>query len=270
MLTGGACAQNLHWNVAAGMAGPRRSRHARPTPDLGLEACVASQGTEDFEQVRSALAASEVLRHISPEAGATLARRGAPVALSAGALLAQEGDPGDAVFVVLDGEVEVRSTTVGGREIRLTALGRGSVVGEMAVLDGGPRSADLIATRRTRLWRIPRAALLEVLESEPKAAVALVAELSRRLRATNADLEARSALDLGGRLARLLLAEQNTRGLIALTQTEMARRVGVSREKVNRKLRDWMLEGWVEKTPSGVRVLSADRLQGVVRERLSG
>ncbi|MCR5878529.1 Crp/Fnr family transcriptional regulator [Phenylobacterium sp. J367] len=231
---------------------------------------MTSPGADDFEQVRSALAASEVLKHISPAAATTLARRGAPVALTAGVLLAQEGDPGDAVFVVLDGEVEIRSTTIGGREIRLTALGRGSVVGEMAVLDGGPRSADMVATRKTRLWRIPRAALMDVLESEPKACVALVAELSRRLRATNADLEARSALDLGGRLARLLLAEQNARGLIALTQTEMARRVGVSREKVNRKLRDWMNEGWVERTASGVRVLVADRLQGVVKERLSG
>lgn len=231
---------------------------------------MAAQGSDDFDQVRSALAASEVLRHISPEAATTLARRGGPVALAAGGLLAQEGDAGDAVFVVLEGEIEVRSTTTGGRELRLTALGRGSVVGEMAVLDGGPRSADMVATRKTRLWRIPRQALMDVLESDPKAAIALIAELSRRIRATNAALEARSALDLGGRLARLLLAEQSTRGLIALTQTEMARRVGVSREKVNRKLRDWMVEGWVEKTPSGIRVLAADRLQGVVRERLSG
>ncbi len=231
---------------------------------------MATHVVDEFEQVRGALAASEVLKHISAEAAATLARRGGAVALAAGATLAHEGDPGDAVFVVLDGEVEIRSTTAGGREIRLTALGRGAVVGEMAVLDGGPRSADMVATRKTRLWRIPRAALLEVLEAEPKAAVALVAELSRRLRATNADLEARTTLDLGGRLARLLLAEQSARGLIALTQTEMARRVGVSREKVNRKLRDWMNEGWVERTPSGVRVLSTERLQGVVKERPSG
>jgi CRP-like cAMP-binding protein len=260
-----------HWTTApAGMARRAGTSHAGASRAGGAETGVTAQATEDFDQVRSALGASEVLKHISPAAAATLAKRGAPVQLTAGVMLAQEGDPGDAVFVVLDGEVEIRSTTVGGREIRLTALGRGAVVGEMAVLDGGPRSADMVATRKTRLWRIPRAALMEVLESEPKACVALVAELSRRLRATNADLEARSALDLGGRLARLLLAEASTRGLIALTQTEMARRVGVSREKVNRKLRDWMREGWVERTPSGVRVLSADRLQGVVKERLSG
>ena len=76
-----------------------------------------------------------------------------------------------------------------------------------------------------------------------------------------------ATLDLGGRLARLLLAEQNTRGVISLTQTEMARRVGVSREKVNRKLSDWMREGWVEKTRAGVRVILTDRLNAVMQDR---
>ncbi|WP_374472296.1 Crp/Fnr family transcriptional regulator [Phenylobacterium sp.] len=262
---GRKAASGTSFDVAVARGSGHAGRQTR-----GREVGLIPQVADDFDQVRAALAQNEVLKHISAAAAVGLARRGAPVALAPGVLLAQEGDPGDAVFVVLDGEVEIRSTTAGGREIRLTAFGRGSVVGEMAVLDGGPRSADMVATRKTRLWRIPRAALLEVLEAEPKAAVALVAELSRRLRATNADLEARTALDLGGRLARLLLAEQSARGLIALTQTEMARRVGVSREKVNRKLRDWMNEGWVEKTPSGVRLLSPERLQGVVKERLAG
>jgi CRP-like cAMP-binding protein len=226
--------------------------------------------SDQSAQVIAALASSEVLHWLSAGACQGLARRGAPIDLSTGQLLAQAGDAGDAIFVVLEGEVEVRTTSLGGKELRLAVLGKGAVAGEMAVLDGGARSADMVATRRTRVWRIPRAALLEVLEAEPKVAVALIAELSRRLRAVNANLEARNALDLGGRLARLLLAEQNTRGVIPLTQTEMARRVGVSREKVNRKLGEWMREGWVEKTRAGVRVVSADRLKGVVQERLAG
>jgi CRP-like cAMP-binding protein len=226
--------------------------------------------SDQSAQVIAALASSEVLHSLSAGACQGLARRGAPIDLSTGQLLAQAGDAGDAIFVVLEGEVEVRTTSLGGKELRLAVLGKGAVAGEMAVLDGGARSADMVATRRTRVWRIPRAALLEVLEAEPKVAVALIAELSRRLRAVNANLEARNALDLGGRLARLLLAEQNTRGVIPLTQTEMARRVGVSREKVNRKLGEWMREGWVEKSRAGVRVVSPDRLKGVVQERLAG
>jgi len=126
-----------------------------------------------------------------------------------------QGDPGDAVFVILDGEIEVRTSSPGGRDLRLVALRRGEIAGEMAALDGGLRSADMVAARRTRLWRIPRAALIEALESEPKAAVALLAEMSARLRRTNAALEARATLDLGGRLAQLLIGEQNPRALIS-------------------------------------------------------
>jgi CRP-like cAMP-binding protein len=157
----------------------------------------------------------------------------------------------------------VRTSSPGGRDLRLVALRRGEIAGEMAALDGGRRSADMVAARRTRLWRIPRAALIEALESEPRAAVALLAEMSARLRRTNAALEARATKDLGGRLAEMLIGEQNARAVVALTQSELARRLGASREKVNRKLHEWVLDGWVEVTPSGVRLLAAQRLRSL-------
>ncbi len=197
-----------------------------------------------------------------------LAASGGWVALEPGELLFLEGDPGDAVFVVVEGEVEVRNSTPGGRDIRLVAMGPGYLVGEMAALDGGPRSADIAATRRSRLWRIPRPALLSALETEPKAAVALVVELSARLRATDAAISDRTVLDLAGRLARLLLAEQSQSGLVVLTQTEIGRRLGLSREKINRKLHEWGREGWVEVAAAGVRVLAPDRLESLIVKRL--
>ena len=228
---------------------------------------MVSAASGSLEQVESALRASEVLRAFSDSACRALARAGSPVNLSTGGVLCRVGDPGDSVFVILDGEIEVRASSPGGRDVRLVALGRGAVVGEMAALDGGPRSADMIATRRCRLWRIPRGALIERLEAEPKAAVALLVELSGRLRKTNAALESRSTLGLGGRLAQLILAEQNAAGVIALTQSELARRLGASREKVNRKLRQWAVEGLVVITPAGVRLQAPDRLLGVVDEQ---
>jgi CRP/FNR family cyclic AMP-dependent transcriptional regulator len=232
---------------------------------------MASTTTSDpLSQVLTALQGSAVLRALSEDACLALARTGGPVDLAAGGLLCQAGDPGEAVFVILEGEIEIRRASPGGRETRLVSLARGDVAGEMAALDGGPRSADMVATRRTRLWRIPRSALIAALETEPKAAVALLIELSRRLRQTNAALEDRATLDLGGRLARLLVAEQNARGLIALTQSELARRVGASREKVNRKLKDWATEGWVEVTSAGVRVAAAERLTRLIDEQSNG
>lgn len=231
---------------------------------------MALLGKDPLDQVLAALRDSEVLGVLSADASATLAARGALVDLASGAYLCRIGDPGDAVYVILDGEIEVRTSTSGGRDLRLVALRRGEIVGEMAALDGGLRSADMAATRRTRLWRIPRSALMEALEAEPKAAVALLAEMSGRLRRTNAALEARATLDLGGRLAQLLVGEQNARGLIPLTQSELARRLGASREKVNRKLHDWVLDGSVEVTPSGVRLLAAHRLQGLADGSIKG
>ncbi|THD77907.1 MAG: Crp/Fnr family transcriptional regulator [Phenylobacterium sp.] len=223
---------------------------------------MATAPTSSIDQVLVALRTSEVLGRLSAEGAAALARAGSAVDLPAGRLLCQAGDPGDAVYVVLDGEIEVRTASRGGREVRFVALGKGALAGEMAVLDGGPRSADMAATRRSRLWRIPRAALLERLEAEPAAAVSLLVELVGRLRRTNAALEAQTTLDLGGRLARLLLAEQNARGLVALSQTELARRIGASREKVNRKLKEWSADGQVAVTTAGIRVLAPERLAG--------
>ncbi len=179
-------------------------------------------------------------------------------------MLCQAGDPGDAVYVVLEGEIEVLTHSRAGKPVRLSSLGGGAIAGEMAALDGGPRSADMVASRRCALWRVPRQALLDAFVAEPRAAVALIGELSGRLRAANAAFEASSVLDLGGRLARLLIAERGARDLVALTQTELARRLGASREKVNRKLHAWRVEGWVEITPAGVRLIRADALKGLV------
>jgi len=215
------------------------------------------------DPVVAALASSEVLHHLSAATAARLAAAGSPVSLATGALLCRAGDPGDAVFVVLEGQVEARVDSAAGREMRLGGLGPGQIVGEMAALDGGRRSADIVAATRSRLWRIPRAALIEALEAEPKIAVALIVELSHRLRAVNSALEAETLLDLGGRLARLLLAEQRGRGLVALTQTEMARRLAASREKVNRKLHEWARQGWVEIASVGVRLTDVERLRAL-------
>ncbi len=218
--------------------------------------------------VLTSLARSPVLAHFSQGGLERLAASGAWLALQPGEVLFQAGDPGDAVYVVVDGEVEVRNSKPDGRDVRLVALGPGALVGEMAALDGGPRSADVAATRRARLWRIARSAMLAALEAEPKAAVALVIELSARLRVADGAISDKTVLDLAGRLARLLLTEAGASGLVALTQTEIGRRLGFSREKVNRKIHEWVREGWVEVSPAGIRMLDPTRLEALIEHQL--
>jgi CRP/FNR family cyclic AMP-dependent transcriptional regulator len=217
--------------------------------------------------LESAMAGSPILSLLSSASRDRLAVAGSALALEPGRLLCQRGDPGDAIFVVLEGEIEIRVSSPEGREVRFASFGPGAVVGEMAVLDGGLRSTDMLSARRSRLWRIPREPLMEALRGDPGACVALVAELARRLRASNAELEATRVLSLGGRLAQLLLGGPAEKPLVSLTQTEIARRLGASREKVNRKLNAWARQGWVALGPSGVRLLDRAALAEEMLEK---
>jgi len=216
--------------------------------------------------VEAALAKAKLFQRLGVEPRRRLAQAGSVVSLEPRARLFSKGDEGDAMYVVLEGEVEVRIGSEGGRDVRIAALGAGSVIGEMAALDGGPRSADVDAVRRTKVLRIPRDAVVEAMRAEPDALIDLVAEMSRRLREADAAIEDAALLDLGGRLARLLLREAADGAVISLTQVEMARRIGASREKVNRKLHEWCEEGIITLGRSGVRIARRAGLESVIEE----
>jgi CRP-like cAMP-binding protein len=219
---------------------------------------------EENKTIQAALARAELLAPLSEDARKRLAASGHIVSVEPGALLFSKGDAGDGLYVLIEGEVEIRAGSEGGRDVRLAALKAPALLGEMAVLDGGERSADVVALRRAKLLRISRAAALAALESEPKALLALLAEMSRRLRAADAALEDAALLDLGGRLAQRLLEEAGSGAMVTLTQTELARRIGASREKVNRKLHEWNEEGFVELSRSGVKLKDKARLEALI------
>jgi CRP-like cAMP-binding protein len=218
-------------------------------------------------EIERGLDRSALFQVFSQDQRRRLAASGQVVTLASGALICQKGDPGDAAYLVLEGELEIRAVAPKGDMVRLAALGPGEIAGEMALLDGGERSADMVATRRTRLVKLSRAALLDSLLAEPRAAVALIEALSQRLRDTDEALEVSQLLDLGGRLGRLLLEEAGPQMLVPLTQSELAYRIGASREKVNRKLSQWARDGLVAMTKSGVRVLSVEGLRTPERYR---
>jgi CRP-like cAMP-binding protein len=208
----------------------------------------------------AALAASSVFAVLSEAARRRMASAGSVVRLDAEATLFERGDAGDAAYVVLDGELEAIASIEDGRSMRLATFGPGAIVGELAALDGEPRSASVRATRRAEILRIPRDAVLAALGADPAAALALMKILARRLRTADIALAVQAWGGLTEKLAGLLAAEAGASGLVAITQSEMARRLGVARENVNRRLRSWAEEGIVETTKAGVRVLRADRL----------
>lgn len=213
----------------------------------------------DPDHLSVALAKSPVFAALSQEGRERLASRSSAFSLSPGQVLCAAGDPADAAFMVLMGELEIALSQPGGGDVWLGRASPGDVVGDLALLDGGTRSAEIRARTKVRLLRLGRDAVLEALRAEPAAALKLLEQLARLLRDTNRQLESMASLDLKARLARLLL--QSPQGILRHSQGEIARIIGARRESVNRKLAAWRKAGLVEVTQAGVKVADADALR---------
>jgi CRP/FNR family cyclic AMP-dependent transcriptional regulator len=216
-------------------------------------------------KVSDALARNPVFAVLSPARRRALAESSSPVQLVRGTRLFQRGDPSDAAYAIISGEIEV---TVEGLAVWIARLGAGSVIGEMGVLDGSTRSADASATRKCELWRIAGDLVTDALISEPKAALALLGVLARRLRDTDALVERNSSMELGKRLARFLL-DESARGRIISDQSEIAHLVGASREAVNRKLSTWRKAKIVERNRTGLHVLDRPALTALCKRKVA-
>lgn len=177
-----------------------------------------------------------------------------------GQTLLLQGDPGDALIILLTGQVRVTMIASNGREITLDYADAGSVLGEIAVLDGGERTASVIAITSGSYLRLSRAAFEAVVERQGGMAWRLMKELARRLRQTNAMIESDRAFPSGPRLARylqrLMLADSAEGRLrLDLNQSELGHFAGMSREHINRQLSAWADCGVIELTHGRIRVL---------------
>jgi CRP-like cAMP-binding protein len=108
---------------------------------------------------------------------ASVARIVEEVDLAAGETLFREGDPGDCLYIVVEGELRVSS-----RDRTLVLLGPGKIVGELALLDPEPRSASVAASRDTLLFRIDKEPFDEVMADRPEIALGIIRSLARRIR----------------------------------------------------------------------------------------
>lgn len=190
-----------------------------------------------------------------------------------GELVFQQGDEGTALYVVRRGEVAIRLGSSDGREVTLSLMGRGQAFGELALLDGEARSADAVAREPSQLLVLQREDFLALLRERPLMAEALLAELSRTVRRVTATVQGAAFLGGRARLARALLELARTQGELQpggvllgprLTQTELARLVGATRESVNKWLRAYEREGVLRKERGRVVLLSPERLRGEI------
>jgi len=184
------------------------------------------------------------------------------VHFEAGHVLFLTGDRGERAYLLEDGLVRLTLATAGGRELNVRVAGPGDMVGEIAVLDSGPRSADATALTDVTAHAITATSLAALFKDRPGLAQSVIALLCKRLRATTAQMEGIALHRIEIRLARFLLEQLGTRpassasGRVPLelgySQAEIARLIGASRPKLNVAL------GVLEKT--GALKRTADRL----------
>jgi CRP-like cAMP-binding protein len=206
------------------------------------------------DDVLAALRETQVFGALDPTALGELAAVCVPRTFRRDQYLMYQGDPGDHLAVVVDGLVKITVTSDRGDEMVLATLGAGEVLGELSVIDHGPRSASAVAVQPTTALVVNRGALLTAMQHSPALLDALLRMLGgmvRRLTEQTTDLV---FLDLGGRIAKLLVqraerqSDQPSKRLavdLHLTQTELAQLVGASRPAVNRVLQGLVGRGWI-------------------------
>jgi CRP/FNR family transcriptional regulator, cyclic AMP receptor protein len=174
-----------------------------------------------------------------------------------------QSDEGSALFWIFAGEVRIVIVGIDGREKVLCVLGRGEMFGEIAALDGLPRSAHAIAVTTCRLWLLERHSLLALAASQPAVAIGLTQILCERMRSVTLQVEGLLFQTLSERLASALLGlrKDKSSASIKLTQTELGGLIGVTRESVNKKLRVWQTAGLVELNHGRVRIVDAEGLK---------
>lgn len=181
--------------------------------------------------------------------------------LSTGEVLFFKGDPGDALYAVRRGQIRIDTGTEAGRRLTLNLLGGGDVFGEVALLDGQPRTADAIATEPTELFMVRRRDFVDCLARNSTVALQVIELLCERIRYMSSRFEESTLLPLSARLARRLeMLAEDFGSDISVSQEELAVFVGSTRESVNRQLQAWKRTGLLEIGRSRVRLTDREGL----------
>jgi CRP/FNR family transcriptional regulator, cyclic AMP receptor protein len=198
---------------------------------------------------KSVPAPESLLAAVPTELSHSLFAKARPLSLAADQTLFLAGDEGDGCYRVEEGLLKASVDTPAGGERILGILGPGSVVGELSMIDGAPRSASVTALRDSKLSFLSRGDFEAFGRSRPELYRHVTTLLARRLRDTNDALVATSFLSVKGRVARALLSLAEAFGrdvgqgriLIRqkVSQSDLAAMAGIARENVNRVLRDW-------------------------------
>jgi CRP/FNR family cyclic AMP-dependent transcriptional regulator len=192
--------------------------------------------------------------------------------LPRGSTIFAKGDLGSGLMGVLTGSVKISVPSADGRDIVLNIIHEGEIFGEIALLDGHPRTADATAMTDCDLMVIERRDFIPFLRSQPDLTMQIIETLCARLRRTSEQVQDVTFLNLPTRLAKALLrlvadveGPASTRK-VTITQREISQIIGRSRESTNKQLRIWAKHGWIRLERGAVTVLHRDNLAEVAAQ----
>lgn len=183
------------------------------------------------------------------------------------AVIFRKGDTTAGLMAVLRGQVKISVPSAEGKEAVLNIIRAGQVFGEIALLDGRPRTADAIAMIDCDLLVLERREFVPLLRANPDLALRIMELLCARLRRTSEQVEDVMFLHLEGRLAKALLRLAQDQGAadgktrIEITQRELGQMIGMSRESTNKQLQDWQRQGLVRLVKGGVELIDRAGLE---------
>ena len=172
-----------------------------------------------------------------------------------GSIILLEEETGAALFVIVTGKVKIVRMDDDGREVILSILGESDFFGEMAILDGLTRSASVVATSKSELFMIHRRDFLKLLNDYPMVAIALLRELTGRLRKADAQIKSLSLKDAAGRVANVVLQLADEIGMFRKgrveidelpLQQDLANMAGTSRETISRMIHKFIKKGYLQ------------------------
>lgn len=191
-----------------------------------------------------------VFENLSDEQIGLLTERAVVRTYPKGAIIVNEGDQGNSMFVVQSGSVKAFLSDETGKEVVLSTQGPGEYFGDLALFDDQPRSASVMTLESCKVMMISKTQLREAIDEDPEIGFLLLKGLARRVRVLTENVRTLALLDVFGRLVKTLysLAEEKDGAHVIdqrLTQQDLANRIGASREMVSRIMHDLTEGGYI-------------------------
>lgn len=220
-------------------------------------------------QTNQILARAGIFQGVDPPAVRALIQEMGEETFPKSTIIFDEGEPGDQLYILIEGKVKLARRASDGRENLLTVMGPSDMFGELSIFDPGPRTSSAICVTDVRTATMDSDMLHAWISEYPAISEQLLRVLARRLRRTNNSLADLIFTDVPGRVAKALLQLANRFGVQEgdalrvvhdLTQEEIAQLVGASRETVNKALAEFAQRGWIRLEGKTVLISDTERL----------